>query len=327
MRSTLVALGESVSTTASAQRTRLKTRGGSGYTTNRIFLGLAAAGALLIAGSANAAPVARSASLTLAIDIAGLGGIVVTGTGTIVVDKPAGTLFVPAVLALPATVNLPITTTTAVVSVIGRAGLDQLSATFAIGQVTSTMPGEICGGGGTVIGPWGSAVEACIAGGGLNGGMALSGTVSVNFGGGVTIPINMGAALVGQGGSGSEPPVTGPFFENGKWTTGTAIINQSFTTTVTTSTVFVVGTAFSMMATGIPVTRMTTFQGTGDPTELTTPSGTITLVTPTYVLALGNKAPVFAALSIQPIPEPATLVLIGSGFVGLLFYGRRHLKK
>ena len=67
--------------------------------------------------------------------------------------------------------------------------------------------------------------------------------------------------------------------------------------------------------------------GTGTFSELTNGSGQVTLVTPTYVLALGNKLPIFTSFTIHVLPEPGTLLLLGSGVLGLAFYGRRRTKK
>jgi hypothetical protein len=54
---------------------------------------------------------------------------------------------------------------------------------------------------------------------------------------------------------------------------------------------------------------------------LTAASGQITLVTPTYVNALGNQ--LFAAFTIHLLPEPGTLLLLGSGIAALAWRVRR----
>ena len=56
----------------------------------------------------------------------------------------------------------------------------------------------------------------------------------------------------------------------------------------------------------------------------TTPSGGLTLVTATFVLACGNTLPVFARLSLTPlVPEPSTLVLVAAA-AGLIWVLRRR---
>ncbi len=270
----------------------------------RKLSGIACAAVLLTAGTANAAPI--PANLSLTVTIQNIGSVAIAGTG--IVSVTGGSLSVPAALSLATTINLPVTTTTAVVSVIGKKGIDQLAATFSPAGVPAA---ELC--------PAGLTPRACVTGGGTLGGpMALSGTVSVNLGGGVIIPINLGAALVGLGGTTTQPPVTGFFFENGVWTNGTAVIQF---TTVTTGTTLVLGMTFSSMGT---VAQTVTAMGSG--TALS-PGNTVTLVTPTFVLALGNKLPVFATFTVQLIPEPGTLLLLGTGIVGLAAVGRRKARK
>ncbi len=268
----------------------------------RKLFGITCAALLLSAGTANAAPLPANLSLTVAIQ--NIGSVSISGTGT--VDVTGGTLTVPAALTLATTVNLPVTTTTAVVSVIGKAGIDQLAATFS---PAGAPAGEIC--------PMGVTPRACVAGGGnLQGAMALSGTVSVNLGGGVIIPINLGAALIGLGGTTIQPPVTGFFFENGVWTNGTAVVQF---TTATTGTTLVLGMTFSNMGTANSILSS---MGTGS-----LAGNQVTLVTPTFVLALGNKLPVFASFTVSIIPEPGTLLLLGTGIVGLAAVGRRSRKQ
>ena len=54
-------------------------------------------------------------------------------------------------------------------------------------------------------------------------------------------------------------------------------------------------------------------------------SGTITLVTPTYLSPLGNSLgisiPIISTLEIHFVPEPGSLLLVGAGIGGLALLG------
>ena len=134
----------------------------------RNLLGLVAAGALLFGSSANAALVTHSASATLTVAIQNIGTITAQGVGIVTVDTVSGGIAVPALMvSLPSTLNFPVTTTTAVVSVIAKADIDNAAGSFFPGNVEANTPAEICFAGATP--------RACVVGGGLNGPMALSG--------------------------------------------------------------------------------------------------------------------------------------------------------
>jgi hypothetical protein len=55
------------------------------------------------------------------------------------------------------------------------------------------------------------------------------------------------------------------------------------------------------------------------------PSGVVTLVTPVFVstnIPASAVVPVFGILSLHFVPEPGTLLLLGSGIAGLVLFGR-----
>jgi hypothetical protein len=163
-------------------------------------------------------------------------------------------------------------------------GISNLSAVFSLGGVTAQAPGEVCG-----VGP--ANGQACNVGGGVGGVMALAGTIAVHvIPNVVVIPVSLTGALIGQGGSTSAP-----FTINAAaWSTGTGLVNAGN----------VVG-------------------------GLAGSSGPLTLVTPTFVSALGNLLPIFGqllltAVSLPVVPEPGSLVLIGTGIVGLALLGSRR---
>jgi len=243
--------------------------------TFRLLVVLAAAGSL--AAPATAAPVATSASLSVSIQ--GLAPISLIGGGFVSVS--GFTLIVPAGLVTQiGSLTIPVTGTTAVNSLVAT-GIANLGATFSLGGVTAQAPGEVCPGGGPAAG------QACNAGGGVGGVMALTGVIAVHvIPHVVVIPVSLNGALIGQGGS-TNAPFT---IDAAAWSTGTGLVNT--------------GTGVVSLAGGV---------------------APLVLVSPTFVLALGNLLPIFAALLISgsiPIPEPAAGVMIAAGVGGLVWLAR-----
>jgi len=278
----------------------------------RKLCGFIAAAALVVAGSAGSAKAAPvTVQETLSLEILNVGTLAITGVGTVDVDTVTGKLTMPnQILSLTQTLTFPVTTTTAVNSVIAKQGLGKAAGTWSIGGATAQAgTGELCG----VTVPLGSA---CVNGGGLGGAVSLLGTISVDVG--ILIPINLQAAKVGLGGAYTTP--NGNFkFEAAPWTTGVGKVGVTSTTTMTN---FFLGTTFTMTNT-FNVTATTT--GTPSLTELAgAGSSQLTLVSPTFVSALGNILPVIASNSFHVVPEPGTILLVASGVGGLVLLGRRR---
>jgi len=85
------------------------------------------------------------------------------------------------------------------------------------------------------------------------------------------------------------------------WTTGTAAI----------------GTAFTKVG------------GAAPPNNTGAPSGMVTLVTPIFVstnIGASSIVPGFGILTLHFVPEPATLMLLGSGIAGLVAFGRSRVR-
>jgi len=210
-----------------------------------------------------------------------------TVAGSGFVDVTGTTLTVPAgLVSLGFTIIVPVTGTTAI-NTLQVSKLSNLAGTFSAGGVTAQLPSEVC----TSATPFanGSGGSACNVGGGLGGTMALTGTIKVNIIPNiVVIPVNLNTALIGQGGSTNSPFL----IDAAAWSTGTGLVN-----------------------TGVNVVPATT----GSPFPFT-------LVSPTYVNALGNLLPIFVTLTLTstplPVPEGSGVLLIAMGIAGLLLLRR-----
>lgn len=144
-----------------------------------------------------------------------------------------------------------------------------------------------------------------VGGAGFGGPMPLAGTLKVClYGtcGASTNYANMNVPLSVVGVAGAAVTQVGGLFKltviGAPWTTGTAAI----------------GTYYTQMGGVSPLSN------TG------APSGAVTLVTPIFVSTdLGSPIiPLIASLTMHFVPEPATLVLVGSGVVGLVAIGARR---
>jgi hypothetical protein len=149
-----------------------------------------------------------------------------------------------------------------------------------------------------------SNAGGAFAGGTLAGTMPLVGTTKVCLFGACSAAVaNLAVPLspVGFGGFAQVTAAVNLTVVGAPWTSGTAVI----------------GTVTAM--------------GGGAPASATgAPSGVLTLVTPVFVstnIAPSAVVPVFAILSMHFVPEPGTLVLLGSGIAGLVAFGRSRTRK
>lgn len=131
-----------------------------------------------------------------------------------------------------------------------------------------------------------------LSGGGIGGAMPVLGVAQVKG----ALAINVPLSNVGAGGSVNAGGIV---VAGAPWTTGVAMV----TTT---------GPVMSM------------FSATGTVSgPLGAPGSSITLVTPAHINAAGlTRIAAFAQLTLNFVPEPGTLLLLGAGVVGLAAVGR-----
>lgn len=230
---------------------------------------------LVVAAPARAATVATD--VTLSIEIGGRTVLEAYDAGTVTVS--GGTVYLPAgLISLESKVSVAVTGISGIDALRLEKGVSNLAATFRAGGVTTQVPSELCPATGNP--PVGGA---CNAGGGIGGHLALSGSLLVFLDGlHPIIPVNLNAALIGQGGS-TNVPIT---FDAAAWSTGTGLI------------------------TGASGTYRTSVGGVGP----------LSLVTPVFVNvdSLVYHVPsFFMRLTLTNVPEPSAAALIAIGILGL----------
>lgn len=261
----------------------------------RKWIGLIAVGVMLTAGSADAAPVSRPVDVAVTITIEGIESISLSSSGSISVDEATSQLIFPAaVVTLASPVVVPVTASTAVGSITAQTISNQLGTLSPSGA--AGIPGEApC--------PPATTGIACVVQTGIGGAMGFTGTIAVHvIPNVVVVPVNLNAALIGQGG-GTNTPFT---FDAAPWTTKTGLVKVGGTTPTVTQ----VG-------------------------SVSTTGSRFTIVTPTFVSALGNLLPQLSSFqvtftdaqglpSFMGMPEPTALLAVGSVLGALALLSRRR---
>ena len=150
----------------------------------------------------------------------------------------------------------------------------------------------------------GSGSFGGVGGAGFGGQMPILGAAKVCLFGACSMAVqNLSVPLtvVGQGGIALVTGAVNLTVIGAPWTTGTAQVG----------TVTAMGGVSPLSNTGAA-------------------SGNVTLVTPVFISTnIGASAvlPAFAFLNLHFVPEPGTLVLVGSGIAGLVAFGRNRARK
>ncbi|RIL02023.1 MAG: hypothetical protein DCC71_16875 [Proteobacteria bacterium] len=141
-------------------------------------------------------------------------------------------------------------------------------------------------------------------GAGFGGTMPIIGTTKVCLFGPCSAAVqNLNVPLdnVGQGGTAFVQGAVNLTVVGAPWTTGTAAVGDA-----------------------------TAMGGVSPLSNTGAPSGTVTLVTPVFISTnIGASAvlPAFGVMTLHFVPEPGTLMLLGSGIAGLVAFGRNRARK
>jgi hypothetical protein len=138
-------------------------------------------------------------------------------------------------------------------------------------------------------------------GGGLGGACALGGTANALVGGAPFLIIPLSG--LGVAGRPSFGPY-GSYIDAQSWTTGTAVVTVN---------------GVALTRNGVPIVM------TGFDSRLSGGTGFVRLVAPGGLMStLGGNFPLFVSMTLNFIPEPGTLLLLGLGVAGLAATGRRR---